>query len=103
MMREYAMAHLSLLGEAAGLLGAVAVVIVLAGFLLARFDRLPLEEAIYLAFITAFTVGFGDVTPKSRGARGVSIVLAFVGLILVGVLVGIAVHAFDIALERRGP
>jgi voltage-gated potassium channel len=102
MLREFAVAHVSLLGETAGLLGAVAVVIVAAGFLLAHFDRRPLEEAIYLAFITAFTVGFGDVTPRSRGARAVTIVLAFVGLILVGILVGIAVHAFDIALERRG-
>jgi voltage-gated potassium channel len=101
MMWEFVRAHVSLLGETAGLLGAVGGVIVLAGFLLAHFDERPLEEAIYLAFITAFTVGFGDVTPRSRGARAVTIVLAFVGLILVGVLVGIAVHAFDIALERQ--
>jgi voltage-gated potassium channel len=55
-----------------------------------------------LAFITALTVGFGDVAPRSRGARVVSVILAFLGLILVGILVAVSVHALDIALKSGG-
>lgn len=93
------MAHVGLLGELAGVLAFITVVIVVSGVMIARFDRVSLEEAIYFAFITAFTVGFGDVAPRSRGARVVSVLLAFMGLILVGVFVAVAVHALDIALK----
>jgi len=99
MVRDFVTAHVGLIGELAGLLGAIAVVIVLAGVAIARFDRVPIEEAIYFAFITAFTVGFGDVAPRSRGARVVAVLLAFLGLILVGVLVGVAAHALDVAMK----
>lgn len=98
MLRQFLSAHAELLYEVAGALLVFGVVIVIAGILISRFDRVSLEEAIYFAFITAFTVGFGDVAPKSRGARVVTVVLAFVGLILVGIVVAVAVHALDIAL-----
>lgn len=98
MVTEYVAAHLGLLGELAGLLVIVAGVIVAAGFVIARCDKIPLEDAMYLAVITAFTVGFGDLTPQSRGARLACVVLAFLGLIMMGVLVAVAVHALDIAM-----
>jgi hypothetical protein len=101
MARDFVTAHLFLLSELSGLLVIVAVVIVMAAVVIARFDRISLEEAMYLALITAFTVGFGDVAPRSRGARAACVVLAFLGLILVGVLVAVAVHALNIVLESR--
>ena len=102
MVREFVTAHAGLLGELAGVLLIFACVVVVAGALIAYFDRAPLEDAIYFAFITAFTVGFGDIAPRSRGARAVSVILAFLGLILVGVLVAVAVHALDIVLKSGG-
>ena len=75
--------------------------VIIAAVVIARFDRIAFEEALYMAFITAFTVGFGDLTPRSRGARVVCIVLAFLGLILVGILVAVAGHALDIVLKSR--
>ena len=101
MARDFVAAHIGLVGELASVLGVIVAVIFVAGVLLARFDRVPLENAIYFAFITAFTVGFGDIAPRSRGARVVCVILAFLGLILVGILVAIAVHALDIALRSR--
>ena len=98
MVQEFVTAHVALMAELAGLMAIVAAVIVIAGVAIARFDRVPLEEAIYFAFITAFTVGFGDIAPKSRGARAVSVLLAFLGLILVGIFVAVATHALGIAL-----
>jgi voltage-gated potassium channel len=99
MIRHFFAAHLGLLWELSGALAAFGVVIVVAGVLVSRFDKLPLGDAIYFAFITAFTVGFGDVTPKSHAARVVTIVLSFMGLLLVGVVVAVAVHSLDLALQ----
>jgi voltage-gated potassium channel len=102
MVQEFVAAHAGLLREFAGVLLSIAVIIVVAGVAIARFDRRPVEEAVYLAFVTAFTVGFGDIAPRSRGARVVTVVLAFLGLILVGILVAVAVHALGIAMRIDG-
>ncbi len=92
MVREFFTAHAGLLGELAGVLVIIVFVIVVAGAAIARFDRASLEEGIYLAFITAFTVGFGDIAPKSRGARIVSVILAFLGSRVQQVHKGTAEH-----------
>jgi voltage-gated potassium channel len=101
MIRDFFTAHLGLLYELSGVLLILALIIFLSGILLVRFDKMSLEDAIYFAFITAFTVGFGDVTPKSRGARLVTVFLALFGLIFVGIVVAVAVHALDLALRVR--
>ncbi len=102
MFREFIAAHLGLLYELSGVILVFVAVIAVSGALISRFDRIPMEDAIYFAFITAFTVGFGDVAPRSRGARVVTVFLAFFGIILVGVAVAVAVHALDIVLAARG-
>ena len=102
MSQEFLAAHLGLLYELGGVIVILVAVIGVAGALISRFDRMPLEDAIYFAFITAFTVGFGDLVARSRGARVVTIFLALFGLILVGVAVAVAVHALDIVLTARG-
>jgi voltage-gated potassium channel len=101
MLYDFITTHLGLMYELSGSFIGLALIVAVAATLISRFDRVPLEDALYLAFITALTVGFGDVSPKSRGARVVCVFLAFVGLILVGILVAIAVHALGIALEGK--
>jgi hypothetical protein len=68
MARDFVTAHLFLLSELSGLLVIVAVVI--AAVAIARFDRISLEEAMYLTLITAFTVGFGDVRAQISRRTG---------------------------------
>ena len=98
MSLDFITAHVNLILELAAVFGVLAGIIVIGGFLLARFDNLAFHDGMYLAFITAFTVGFGDLSPKSHGARVVAIGLAFTCLLLLGILVAVAVHALDVAL-----
>ncbi len=102
MLSEFIAAHLGLLNELSGVFAIFVVLIAAAGVLISRFDGMPLEDAIYFAFITAFTVGFGDLTPRSRGARVITVFLALFGVIIVGVIVAVAVHALDTVLKARG-
>jgi voltage-gated potassium channel len=102
MFSEFVAAHLGLLYELSGVVFALVVAVAIAGILISRFDRIPLEDAIYFAFITAFTVGFGDVAPKSRGARAVTVFTALCGVILVGIAVAVAVQALDVVMTARG-
>ncbi len=99
MVRDFVTAHVGLLYELSGVLLALFLLIVVAALLLARLERLPLDDALYFAFITAFTVGLGDIVPTSRLAKAVTVGLAFVGVILAGVMVAIAVKALETVVQ----
>jgi voltage-gated potassium channel len=58
-------------------------------------------DSFYWSFITATTVGYGDLRPELRGSRILSILIALVGLTLTGILIAVAVHAATIALAAH--
>lgn len=58
-------------------------------------------DSFYWSFITATTVGYGDVRPTKRAPRIFAIVIALVGLMLTGILVAVAVHAATVALAAH--
>ncbi len=58
-------------------------------------------DSFYWSFITATTVGYGDVRPTKKWARILAIVIALVGLTLTGILIALAVHAATIALAAH--
>ncbi len=95
---DFLQAHWTLLTELASLFLLLTGIVAVAGVLVAKLDGIPVEDGIYFACITALTVGFGDLTPKSRGARAVAVVLAFIGLLVVGIVVAVSVHALDLVI-----
>jgi len=58
-------------------------------------------DTFYWSFITATTVGYGDIRPTKRMSRILAIVIALMGLTLTGILVAVAVHAATIALAAH--
>ena len=99
MIRDFVIVHLGLMYEIAEIFELFVLIVLGCGLLIARFDGLSRENAIYLAFVTAFTVGFGDVTPRTRGAR-FTLMLAFLGLVLMGVLVAVSATAPSRCLDE---
>ncbi len=102
MVLDFITAHLALLSELLILVVLLFAFIIFAGVLIARLDRLSVEDGIYFAFVTALTIGFGDFVPKSRGARSLSIILATIGIVIFGIIVSVTVHALDVAIESAG-
>ncbi len=98
MIYDFIVAHASLMYELLTVFLLLGLVIFFCGALVSRVDKIPLHEGVYFAFLTAFTVGLGDVVPKSHFSRFITVILSFLGLLLVGVLVGITVHALDVAM-----
>lgn len=81
----------------------VALLLILLTFALitAEADDIALADAVYFIFITALTVGYGDITPSSEIARAISVLSGIIGVIFVGLLVAVSVRALEHAVEEK--
>jgi voltage-gated potassium channel Kch len=67
------------------------------GYSIGRIEGWSRSDSLYHAFINATTVGYGDFRPGKKSSKVLAVVLAFVGLILTGMIVAIALHAANYA------
>lgn len=64
-------------------------------------ERWTAFDSFYWSFVTATTVGYGDLHPVNRTSRIVAIVIAIMGLSFTGIIVAVAVHAATFALAAH--
>ena len=77
------------------------LVLVLAGAVtIAATEKIPIGDAIYFAFVTGLTIGYGDIVAHSVAGRVVSVLLGIVGILFTGLIVAVAVHAVRDAWEQ---
>lgn len=74
-------------------IASLVLVIVLGGFAISRLEGIKLGDAIYFAFITALSVGYGDISPKTTIGKLLSVGIGLVGMLFVGVTIAIATRA----------
>ena len=79
----------------------LAAVIAVLGQVVGQIEGWAPFESFYWSFITATTVGYGDVRPVTRSARFFAIVIALLGLMLTGIVVAVAVHSATVALAAH--
>ncbi len=60
-----------------------------------------LSDSLYFGFITALTVGYGDLRPTLGATKIIAIIIGVVGLITSGILVAIAVQAGSAAFNEQ--
>lgn len=74
------------------------------GFVVGRRENWGHGDAIYWAFVTATTVGYGDYRPTRGGTRFLAILIAITGMIWTGIMVSIAVYSAEKAftVEQGG-
>lgn len=73
--------------------------IVAMGLLIGKKEGWSKIDAIYYAFITATTVGYGDFHPQQTFSKFTAIGIALVGLLMTGIIVAIGVKAGHIAFK----
>lgn len=81
------------------LLLSLAAVITLLGQAVGRGEGWTRFDSVYWSFITATTVGYGDIRPVKQRSRILAILIAFLGLVLSGIVIAVAVEAATLALR----
>ena len=79
--------------EAAPLLLSMGFVIVVLGLIVGRKESWTRFEALYWSFVTSTTLGYGDFRPTKKISKILSILIAFTGIILSGLMVAIALYS----------
>ena len=76
--------------------GLVAVQLMLGAFV-SVLQGWPFGDALYFTFVTAFTIGYGDLVPKGFLARLIAMIIGLTGVLLTGLIVAVGVRAFQVA------
>lgn len=66
-----------------------------------RKEGWTLGDSLYFGFITALTVGYGDLRPTLGATKVIAIVIGVFGLITSGILVAVAVQAGSTAFNKQ--
>lgn len=85
------------LSLAAPLLVFLVLFIILLGQIVGVRESWTKFDAAYWAFITATTVGYGDIRPMKPVSKTLSILIALVGMIFTGIMVALAINAANTA------
>lgn len=74
--------------------------IIILGQIVGHIEGWTKFNAFYWSFITALTVGYGDIHPITKASRMISLVIALLGIMFTGIIVAItittATHAFKV-------
>jgi hypothetical protein len=83
-------------------LSAILVIEVALGLLIGIVEGWSVGEAVYFSFVTGLTIGYGDIVPRQALTRALAVVIGFGGILLTGLVAGIAVNAMRAALTDGG-
>jgi voltage-gated potassium channel len=87
---------------AAPLLVFLALMIFILGQVVGMRESWNRFDSFYWSFITATTVGYGDIRPLRKLSKVFAILIALAGLIFTGIVVALAINAASIAFAEAG-
>lgn len=79
------------------------LLIMLLGIIIGMREGWTIGNSLYFAFITAFTIGYGDITPHYPMTKVLATVIGFVGFLYTGILVAIAVESLRYTITGKKP
>jgi hypothetical protein len=100
--RAFALAFLGGLRIMWPVLSGLLAIIVGVGLLVGWMEGWSLWQGIYFAFVTALTVGYGDLSPTRHLTQALAILLGFTGVTMTALLAGLAVRALQTNVDPGG-
>jgi voltage-gated potassium channel len=79
----------------------LALVVVILGLIVGRREKWSRLDSVYYAFMTATTVGYGDLRPRERAGKCLAIAIAFTGVLLTGIIVALGLRAAQVAFKAH--
>ena len=76
--------------------------IILLGQIVCSIEKWGTFDGLYWSFITATTVGYGDIRPLKKVSKALSVAIALVGIMLTGIIIAVTINTASIALEKHG-
>ncbi|MCB1687772.1 MAG: two pore domain potassium channel family protein [Halioglobus sp.] len=76
-------------------------IIIVLGLVAGRKEGWSTFDTIYWAFITAFTVGYGDIRPLKRTSKVLAVIIAWTGIMFTGVIVAVTVAATTDTVKKH--
>ena len=70
-------------------------IMVLLGAVIGWREGWPLGQAIYFAFVSGLTIGYGDLVPREPLSRALAVCIGFTGILLAGLVAAIGVRALE--------
>ncbi len=74
--------------------------VVIGAIIFAQIEPINIGNSLYLSFITAFTIGYGDITPVTFVGRVLSIFIGLTGIVFAGLVVAISTRALASTIEE---
>lgn len=71
------------------------------GVAIAYLDGKPILDSLYLAFITALTIGYGDMTPETASSKVIAVVIGIFGIIFTGIVVAASLKALEMTIAEQ--
>lgn len=75
--------------------------IVILSQIVAKLEQWPGFDGLYWAFITATTVGYGDIKPARRSSRVIAVCIAMLGILFTGIVLAAAINCVGTAFEQH--
>ena len=66
------------------------------GIVIGMIEGWGLWRGLYFAFITALTIGYGDLVPTHRLTQALAVVVGFAGITMTALIAALAVRAFQV-------
>lgn len=77
------------------------LVIVGLGQIVSSIEKWDRFDGLYWSFITAITVGYGDLHLTRKVSKMLSVIIAFVGIMFTGIIVAVTLNTASIAFEKH--
>ena len=82
--------------------GILVIEVVLGLLIIGVIEGWSVGDAVYFSFVTGLTIGYGDIVPRQTLTRALAVVIGFGGILLTGLVAGIAVNAMRATLADGG-